>query len=94
MYSMYSSAASVNPGGVNARDVTAAAPRPLVMAPAAIGIVAPDSSGSGSFKAVAVYSIGTVFASANVKGNTCINIKDCSFPPVCCGISIPGCRRC
>ena len=39
--------------------------------------------GTGAFKAVAVYTIGTSTLSANIIGNSCINVKDCNFAPQC-----------
>ncbi len=39
---------------------------------------------AGAFQAVAVYNIGTVFASANITGNaSCLNLRNCIFEHVC-----------
>ncbi|MBI3518103.1 MAG: hypothetical protein HY062_01930 [Bacteroidetes bacterium] len=39
--------------------------------------------GTGAFKAVAVYTVGSSTLSANIKGNSCINVKECNFAPQC-----------
>ncbi|MBS1650940.1 MAG: hypothetical protein JSU07_02925 [Bacteroidetes bacterium] len=43
----------------------------------------PTGIGTGAFKAVAVYVVGTSTLSANITGNSCINVKDCNFEPQC-----------
>ncbi|MES2780604.1 MAG: hypothetical protein V4651_11960, partial [Bacteroidota bacterium] len=43
----------------------------------------PAGSGQNPFKAVVTYTFGTGVFSANVKGNSCLRIKSCTFPPVC-----------
>ncbi len=43
----------------------------------------PTGVGAGAFKAVATYYSGGILHSANIKGNSCFNVKDCSFDPVC-----------
>jgi RHS repeat-associated protein len=43
----------------------------------------PAGMGSGAFNAVATYYRMDTLRSANITGNSCMNIKDCSFEPEC-----------